>query len=534
MSTNSNLLRSFRRAFSIGAFLVSIATSTSAQPRPWVGFSSLGADLLAEEGLGHEGPGAADYFGFAVVAADFNGDGVDDLVTGLPGNDCDFVVWDCGATVLRLGVQGAGLSSTATRQVQLNGPGDPAFAEYGATLTAGDFNGDGRADLAVGMPGYGVDWEREGAVQIHFGDEFGGLSTGITLLREGFLGVPGSPIPQDEFGFAMAAGDFNGDGFDDLAVGIPGDLANKGMVTVAHGAGGGLIPFSGFVMQQGLQGLPDTPEFDEEFGYALAAADFNDDGFDDLAIGVPSEDDVGAVLVVFGSPNSLIFANHEYFSLFDLGGVHQPGSRFGSVLAPGDWNGDGVADLAIGAPLYDGANGLTDLGLVTAIYGTTGGFLPFPGFVHMSEASTINGSIESGDRFGSALAAGDFDDDGVDDLAIGIPGDNYNVQVIDAGAVAVVLGRHLQFLPGASRFLAPGMFPQRLIPDVPQGAPGYGSALAAGDFDGNGFSDLAIGAPRRDIVNVTGDVGGVAVLFGQLFVDGFEAEDTVEWSASAP
>ena len=177
---------------------------------------------------------------------------------------------------------------------------------------------------------------------------------------------------------------------------------------------------------------------------------------------------------------------------------------------------------------------MTDLGLVTAIYGTTGGFLPFPGFVHMSEASTINGSIESGDRFGSALAAGDFDDDGVDDLAIGIPGDNYNVQVIDAGAVAVVLGRHLQFLPGASRFLAPGMFPQRLIPDVPQGAPGYGSALAAGDFDGNGFADLAIGAPRRDIVNVTGDVGGVAVLFGQLFVDGFEAEDTVEWSASAP
>jgi hypothetical protein len=516
------------------AILLAMASSGLAAPLPSVGLSGLGAKLYGEEGPGHEGPGGGDYFGSAVVAGDFNGDGVDDLVSGIPGNDCDFVVWDCGATVLRLGVRGAGLAAAATRQIQMTGPGDPAFAEFGATLAAGDFNGDGRDDLAVGMPGYGVDFDDEGAVQVHFGDEFVGLTSGLALLREGLLGFPGFPIPNDRLGRALAVGDFDGDGFDDLAVGIPGDLASKGMVTVAHGASGGLIPFSGYVMKQGLEGLPDVPEQGEEFGYALAAGDFNRDGFDDLAIGVPSEDDVGAVLVVFGSQFSLIFANHEYFSLFDLGGVHQPGSRFGATLAAGDFNDDGAEDLAIGAPEYDGAFGIVDIGLVTMIYGTTGGFLPFPGFVHLNEGSLVSASFEATDKFGSALATGDFDADGTDDLAIGIPGENYSVFVPDSGAVVVASGRRTAIGPGEARYIAPGLFPQRMVPDAPEGAPAYGSALATGDFDDDGHADLAIGAPKRDLVNVLGDVGGVVVLRGGLFADGFESGETLEWSTPAP
>jgi hypothetical protein len=509
-----------------------IPAPAGAQQRPAVGLSAQRARLLVEEGSGHEGPGAADYFGFALVAADFNGDGVDDLVGGLPGNDCDFVVWDCGATLLRLGAQGVGLASSATRQIQMAGPGDPAFAELGAALAAGDFNGDDKDDLAIGMPGYHVTFDDQGAVQVHHGDA-SGVTSGLYLLREGDFGVPGSAIPQDRFGFAMAAGNFDGDGFDDLAVGIPGDLASKGMVTVAHGGDGGLLPFVGYVMRQGEEGLPDVAEDGEELGYALAAGDFNGDGFDDLAIGVPSEDDIGAVLVVYGSPNSLIFANHWYLGQLDLGEPAEAGDRFGEALASGDFNGDGFDDLAIGAPREDGAGGVPqDAGQVLAAYGSASGLTASN--TRLWQDSLLGpGESEDSDLFGTSLVAGDFDGDGVDDLAIGARGEDDGLE-LDAGAVTVVMGRRPEGLTGVARVLRPGHYPIGIIPDHFQQGPGYGASLAAGDFDGNGFDDLAAGAPYREQAVAVPDIGGISVLYGQLFGDGFESHDLGEWSEAVP
>ncbi|GMU63769.1 MAG: hypothetical protein AMXMBFR36_00430 [Acidobacteriota bacterium] len=185
--TTSTFSSTWRPAILSGAFLLATATAGAAQPLQSVGLSAHGARLLVEEGSGHAGPGAADFFGFAVAAADFNGDGVDDLIAGLPGNDCDFVVWDCGATVLRLGVAGVGLSDGTTRQVQSPGPGHPAFAEFGATLAAGDFNGDGRADLAVGMPGDRVNFSPGGDTR---------SSKRRVMARDPAVGTPREPDPS--------------------------------------------------------------------------------------------------------------------------------------------------------------------------------------------------------------------------------------------------------------------------------------------------------------------------------------------------
>ncbi|MGH9797638.1 MAG: FG-GAP repeat protein [Candidatus Polarisedimenticolia bacterium] len=515
-----------------------------AQQIPWIGLAANGAQLLGEVGTGHNSPGAEDHFGFAVAAGDFNGDGFDDLASGIPGNDCDFVVWDCGSVQVRFGREVAPLLPWGVLN-PVDNPNEPAEAseENGYALATGDFNNDGHADLAVGVPGDRTDHPANafgGSAHIHYGLPV--AEGGIQWLPEHILrendtlpDPPGSGSPQSfDLGKALAVGDFNGDGHDDLAIGDPQYwiAGQAGGVWVAHGHVGGLVPFEGFLMRQGLDGLPDVPEAGDQFGHALAAGDFNDDGFDDLAIGVPQEDGVGAVLVVYGSPFSLIFSNHWWFGHFDLGLAPQPGSRFGAALAVGDVDGDGHDDLAVSAPKWDGL-AAEDIGLLTVLYGTPSGLTPQLGTWLWEDVLYGAGNSEAFDDFGRALAAGDFDGNGVDDLAIGIAGENN--ALADSGAVAVVLGRPGQALPGAARPLRPGPAPNPvgLIPDVESGQPFYGSALAAGDFDGNGFDDLAIGAPGRDVPGAA-NAGGVAVVYGQLFADGFEAGSAGAWSSASP
>jgi hypothetical protein len=391
-----------------------------------------------------------------------------------------------------------------------------------------------------------------GAVQIHYG--LPGSLGSIQSVAEHFFHQPTAPWRDERFGQALAVGDFDGDGYDDLAIGAPQDWrffadpsldVQAGKVHVAHGHTDGLMPLAAFEMYLGHPGgLPDVREEGDEFGYSLAAGDFNGDGFDDLAIGVPRADDVGKVLVVYGSPVSLIFPSHRYFGSFELDGEAQRGMRFGAALAVGDFDGDGRDDLAIGAPTFDGQGQPqpVDMGIVAVVYGP-----PLdPPRVHWTYEHALYGpgNGERFDLFGAALVAADFDGDGSDDLAIGTPGENLEISGhVDTGAVSVVPGRRFQGLTGAPRQLRPIGFspaipnedPSGLIPDYRDGQPLHGWALAAGDFDGNGFADLATGAPYRDRFDPTQvDTGAVAVLYGRLFADGFETGNVAAWSSTVP
>ena len=536
-----------------------------AQQIPWVGLAAPGAQLHGEIGLYPHSPGGADHLGFAVAAGDFDGDSFDDLASGIPGNDCDVVTWDCGSVQVRLGGPADPLGVVKTLDPAAPGAPEPAeaFDEYGLALAVGDFDHDGKDDLAVGIPGneaINATWGLEGAVQIHYGlDSSQGSIQPVAeqVLLQGVNGVPfetwaGTGVAnEDRFGHALAVGDFDGDGHDDLAMGAPhaksSALDTSGNVIVAHGHAGGLMPFDGFLMRLGRGGLPDVPEAGEEFGSALAAGDFDGDGFDDLAIGVPIEEQVGAVLVVYGSPASLIFADHWYFSSLALGGEAQPGMRFGLALAAGDFDGDGRDDLAIGAPEFDGQGEPVpfDVGLVSVVYGSQAGLTPARVDRIYEDLLYGAGEGEAFDNFGWALAAGDFDGDGVDDLAIGTPGEDLEASGSgNTGAVSVLAGRRLEGLTGAARQLRPigftPMFPNEdpsgLIPDYRAGEPFYGTSLAAGDFDGNRFSDLAIGAPGRNVYHPSpvGDTGAAAVVYGRLFADGFETGSPGAWSSAVP
>jgi len=204
-----------------------------------------------------------------------------------------------------------------------------------------------------------------------------------------------------------------------------------------------------------------------------ASGDFNGDGEMDLAIGVPGESinltvaryDAGAVQVLYGTNGQFLDGTNQlwYQDAPGILGVSESNDRFGSSLTVGDFDGNGTDDLAIGVP-GEGIerSGAARAGAVQVLYGTNGQFLDGTNQLWYQDAPGILGGSESNDRFGSSLTVGDFDGNGTDDLAIGVPGESINLTVAsyEAGAVQVLYGTNGQFLDGTNQLWyqdAPGI-----------------------------------------------------------------------------
>ncbi len=388
-------------------------------------------------------------------------------------------------------------------------------------VAKGDFNGDGFGDLAVGSPtedlGSVVD---AGTVTVIYGSANGLVTSGtgiptIQLWHQDVSAILETADANDKFGDALAAGDFNGDGFSDLAVAVPGD----NVVQVIKGSAGGLLDTNNQVIR--------GSQFFDESGRPLTIrsglvwGNFNGDTVSgrpigDLAIEAQEPHLVGVrpdVIMLLGSTQFGLQTGNTTAKVFSFDNADRagqtPNQTVDLALSSGDFNSDGSSDLAVGVPFADlplQSGTAPDAGQAFVMFGGATG-LTTTGVVTLTQA-TAGGTPESLDFFGMALAAGNFDGSG-DDLAVGSPGeDEFLINGIpsDDGALQVFTAARTFQLN--VKQITPGI--DQLVLAVGES---FGAALAAGDFNGDGAKDLAIGQPG-DVVNGATGSGSVTIIYG--------------------
>jgi hypothetical protein len=384
-----------------------------------------------------------------------------------------------------------------------------------------DFNGDGADDIAVGVPGESVgSIISAGAVNVLLGSGGGLSGAGSQLFHQDVAGIGSAAEPEDSFGAALAVGDFNGDGFDDLAVGVPGESVGTvefaGAINVLFGSGAGLTGAGSQLFHQDVAGIGSTAEPFDFFGSALAAGDLDGDGIDDLAVGVPDENVgtvelAGAINVLYGSPTKLNGGRASTLFHQDVAGIGssaQPFDLFGAALAIGNFNGSGPSDLAVGAP-GESVGTVDAAGAANVLFGTNTGVSGAGSQLFHQGVAGVGSDPEEFDFFGAALGAGDFNDDGFADLAIGADSESVGA-IPGAGAINVLYGTGGGLTVTGSQVLHQGVSG---VGSNPEDFDAFGFALAAGDFDDDGFMDLAVGVPFEGVGAVPG-AGAINVLFG--------------------
>ena len=399
-------------------------------------------------------------------AGDVNGDGIDDVIVGAAYSDPNGN-GNAGRSYVLFGSD-TGFPAEFDLNT-LDGSdgfsinGEAGYDESGFSVsTAGDVNGDDIDDLIIGAPDADPNGSYSGRSYIVFGTDSGFSSELELSSLSGSIGFAmNGETAYDGSGYSVStAGDFNGDGFDDVVIGAPGAMGNASgsgrSYLVFGGAGvhtdsldlGQLAGFKGFIMDG--QGMSD------DTGISVSAAgDFNNDGFDDLIIGadgatVNGQGRSGRSYIVFGT-DQLISTPLNLGALNGSNGIiiqGDPGedesaSLGRSVHGAGDINGDGIDDVIIGAPeagVYPDRTGKSYV-----VFGTD---LALPAVLDINTLDGINGLVLNGednyDYSGHAVsAAGDINGDGIDDLVVGSysfePAGGYS----RPGRTYVVFGRPL-------------------------------------------------------------------------------------------
>jgi len=389
--------------------------------------------------------------------------------------------------------------------------------------SAGDVNGDGFADVIISASGADPHGPNSGSSYVVFG-KAGGFTPLVALSAlngtNGFR-LDGA-VAGDNSGLAVsAAGDVNGDGFDDVIVGAVGVNYSSGAAYVVFGKTSGFAPAVDLSALNGTNGFRlDSAAVGDNTGFAVSTAgDVNGDGFDDLIIGAPAASPglsaAGSSFVVFGQAGGFSPA----MSLSALNGINgfrlnggSPNYGFGhAVSSAGDVNGDGFDDLIVGAHRADLNGGYSGSSFV--VFGQAGGFAAA---LSVAGLNGVNGfrmdGVSAYNVLGQSVSsAGDINGDGFDDLIVGAPyaGRDYGTVL---GSAYVVFGRaafgaqvRLAELNGSNGFRIDGLR---------NGDHTAWSVSDAGDVNGDGFADVLVSATQFDLPGAL-NAGAAFVVFGR-------------------
>jgi hypothetical protein len=418
------------------------------------GLTATGTQLWTQDVEGIEDEAEArDHFGWSFAAADYNGDGYTDLAVGAPFEDVAGADRAGSVNVIYGSPRGLAAAGNQFWTQETPDIADDAGSDdqFGWSIAAGDFDADGYADLVIG-----VKFEDfEAAIDAGGFHVIHGSAGGLTAARNQFWsqggnGLPDSPETGDQFGRTLAAGDYDGDRYDDLAVGAPYERYRghrDGRLHVLRGSQDGLTADGNQSWSQDEPGVTDEPDLRDQFGISLASADFDRDGLADLAIAVTFEDfdfigNEGAVHILYGSRGGLSAEREQFWNQDSPGILDQPeqGDEFGQSLAAADYDGDGYDDLVVGVPREDNSQDVhSDPGGLNVIYGSSSGLTADGNQFFSQDTDGIADDAQTNDHFGEGVAGGDFNGDGRDDLAASVPWEDVSGQA-DAGAVHVLHG----------------------------------------------------------------------------------------------
>jgi hypothetical protein len=412
--------------------------------------------------------------GYSVSSAgDVNGDGYSDVLVGAP-------FYDKGETnegaVLVYHGSATGIGANPVLILESN----QSESRFGHSVsTAGDVNKDGFSDVVVGAPYYDKGQTNEGAAFVYHGSVNGLAGNAVTVMESNQL--------EAHFGNSAAlAGDVNADGYSDLIIGAPWydkGQTDEGAAFVYHGSAAGVVVNAKITIE--------SNQVAAKMGNAVAGAgDVNGDGYSDVIVGSfwydKGQNNEGAAFIYHGSALGI---NGNVVSTMES---NQADASLGfSVASAGDVNGDGYSDVIVGAYLYD--NGQSNEGAAFVYQGSAAGI--------STNASVVLESNQADAQAGYSVAsAGDVNGDGFSDVIVGVS--SFDKGQINEGAAFVYQGSSLGINPIVTSTL-----------ESDQANGGMGSAVAsAGDVNGDGYSDIVVGASLFDKGQV--DEGVAFVWFG--------------------
>jgi hypothetical protein len=417
--------------------------------------------------------------------------------------------------------QSADPTATTTSVLETAEPARFYAADAGdrsGAIATGDFNGDGETDVAIAAAladGEGNAAADAGEAYVFLGPFMPGDERDAAAGDQG-LTVYGARA-GDQTARSLVAGDFNGDGLDDLAIGSPfsdgpaGDRADAGRVDIVPGSRAiGTNDATAVALNEASAGTFYGATAGDFAGISLAVGRLNEDGIADLVVGAfwaAGPDDSrpmgGEVYALMGSP--AFPASRDLATTAADVTIYgaQSEDRLGEGVATGDVNGDGADDLVLPAPFAENREGVADAGRTYVISSPPPPIADLATFIPLA---TVYG-VDDGDQLGHVPVTGDFDGDGRADLLLtAVSADGPDNTIDLSGEAAIFLSKSLE----GERTGAPGNADAIIYGEGQEDR--LGRSAASGDLDGDGSDEVLLAAPGADSLDGGATAGRIYLL----------------------